>query len=78
MCHSDDYMTQFVSAFDISVCLDSLFQRKALVNDRSHSSPFNKTFEESEVFGVFAYSPRRPEDDLLAAPPHAQLPSNDL
>jgi hypothetical protein len=46
MLHSYDYMSLFVSFFNIPVNLDNLFQRIASINDRFYLSRFNKLFEE--------------------------------
>src|SRR3972149_61434 len=76
--HRDDYMAPVVSAFDVSVCLCGQLQREALVDDPPSSSRLDQVFEESKVFCVSAYSPWRPEDDLLAAPPRDPLPPEYL
>ena len=44
--HSYDHMPLLVSFFDISVCIDYLFQRISFVYDRSDLPSFNKLFEE--------------------------------
>ena len=44
--HRDDYISLFVSCFDIPVSLDNLFQRIASVYDRLYLSRFNQLFEE--------------------------------
>ena len=45
--HSYDYIALFVSCFDITVGLGSLFQRMAPIYDRLHLSRLNKLFEEN-------------------------------
>lgn len=72
------YMSLFLTRFDIPVSLGNLFQRIAPVDNRFDLSGLNKAFEESEVFSIFTYSPQRPEDDPLIAPPRHPLPSNYL
>ena len=47
MPHSYDYITLFVSFFDIPVSLGSLFQRIASIYDRFYLSCLNKLFEEN-------------------------------
>ncbi len=46
MFHSYDYMSLFVSFFNIPVSLDNLFQRIASIYDRFYLSRLNKLFEE--------------------------------
>jgi len=47
MFNSYDYISLFVSCFDIPVRLDHLFQRIASINDRFKFSILNKLFEEN-------------------------------
>jgi hypothetical protein len=47
MFHSYDYVSLFVSCFDIPVSLDSLLQRIASIYDRLHLTRVNKLFKEN-------------------------------
>ena len=46
MCHGNDYISLFVSFFDVPVRLDNLLQRIPPVNGRFQLFRFNKLFEE--------------------------------
>jgi len=46
MLHSYDYISLFVSCFDIPVGLGNLFQRIASIYDRFYLSRLNKLFDE--------------------------------
>ena len=54
MPQSYDYISLFVSFFDIPVSLGSLFQWIAFINDRPYLSRLNKLFEENEIFRILA------------------------
>ena len=47
--HSYDYISLFVSFFDIAVRLGSLFQRIASIYDRLYLSRLSKLFEENQI-----------------------------
>ena len=47
MFHSDDYISFFVSCFDIPVRLGSLFQRKSSIYDCFYLPRLNKLFDEN-------------------------------
>ena len=47
MFHRYDYISLFVSCFDIPVSLGNLFQRVASIDDRFYLPRFNKLFEEN-------------------------------
>ena len=47
MFHSNDYISLFVSCFDIPVSLGNLFQRIASIDDRFYLSRLNQLFEEN-------------------------------
>jgi hypothetical protein len=50
--HSDDYISLFVSFFDIPVSLDNLFQGIASINNGSYLSFLDKLFEEDQIFSL--------------------------
>ena len=50
MLHSYDYMSLFMSLFDIPVSLDHLLQRIAPIYDCFYLSRFNKLFKKDKVF----------------------------
>ncbi len=58
MFHSDDYISLFVSFFDIPVSLGSLFQRIASIYDRFYLPRLNQLCEEDKIFDLLTCWPQ--------------------
>jgi hypothetical protein len=50
MLHRDDYISLFVTCFDITVRLDDLFQRIASINDRFYLPRLNELCKKDKIF----------------------------
>ena len=57
MLHRNDYTSLFLSCFDVSVRLGSLFQWIASVYDRIYLPRLGKFFEEDQIFRLFFQGP---------------------
>jgi hypothetical protein len=51
-CHSDDYVSLFVTLFDIPVRLNDLFQGIASINDRFQLSSLGQLCQEAQIFDL--------------------------
>ena len=58
MFHNYDYMSLFLSCFNVRVCLISLFQWISSIYDRFHLPSLNKLSEEDQVLTSIACIPK--------------------
>jgi hypothetical protein len=49
LCHSNDYVSLFVTTFNILVCLNDLFQGIASINDRFQLSSLSQLCQEAQM-----------------------------